>query len=152
MKKIEFKKIEILLESILDNKNKVIDLIAISPNNNNKMPPDTVFKGVDAHTSVFIGSKASLFIALYTDIIYELTDINFDYLKDSEKEENILKEEIVEDIIIDIGKYIQMNLMDKTDDFVVKKYKSHIVYFYDLKNILKWFEVCKNNNLKIHII
>lgn len=149
MKKIEFKKIESLLEEILNDKNRVIDLIAVKSDKNDL--PTYLFEDIDVENSIFIGSKASLFIGLYAEVIKIIINIDFDTFKTLDEKDNILKEEVIEDIIIDIGKYV-MSLKDKKDNTIIKKYKSHTVYLLDIKNILKWFEVCRNNNLKVHII
>lgn len=149
MKKIEFKKIESLLEEILNDKSRVIDLIAVQ--NDKADLPSHLFDDIDIQNSVFIGNKASLFIGLYAEVIKIITGIDFDTFKTLDEKDNILKEETVEDLIIDIGKYT-MNMNDKKEDTIIKKYKSHIVYLFDIKNILKWFEICRNNNLKVHII
>jgi hypothetical protein len=149
MKKIEFKKIESLLEDILNDKNKVIDLIAVD--NSKQDLPFYLFEEVDAQNSVFINSKASLFIGLYIEVIKIICNIDFDSFKNNNEKDNILKEETVEDIIIDMGTYVK-KMQNKKENTIIKKYKSHIVYLLDIKNILKWFEVCRNNNLKVHII
>ena len=149
MKKTQFKKIESLLEDLLNSKTRAIDLIA--ENGNKKILPEELFENVIVENSIFVGSKASIFIGLYTDIIKELSGIDFDGFKKIINEDFILDNEIIDDIIIDIGKYINRNLTEN-DNYIIKKYKSHQVNLLDLKNILKWFEVCKNNNLKVHII
>lgn len=149
MKKIDFKKIEGLLEEILDSKTKAIDLIA--ENGDKKNLPDHLFENIDIYHSVFIGSRASLFIGLYTETIKEITGIDFDSFKKETAEDIVLNNETTEDLIIDIGSFIIKNKSMK-ETSAVKKYKSHMVSILDLKNILKWFEVCHNNSLKIHII
>ena len=149
MKKIDFKKIEGLLEDILDSKTKAIDLIA--ENGDKKKLPDDLFENIDIYNSVFIGSRASLFIGLYTEIIKEITGVDFDSFKKDNKDDIILNNETTEDLIIDIGAFLIKNKTMK-ESSTVKKYKSHVVSFLDIKNILKWFEVCHNNSLKIHII
>jgi hypothetical protein len=147
MKKIDFKKIEGLLEDILNSKTKAIDLIAENGDKTNL--PEHLFDDIEIHNSVFIGSKASLFIGLYTEIIKEITGVDFDSFKTNLNEDVILNKEITEDLIIDIGSFVYKN---KKESAIVKKYKSHIVSVLDLKNILKWFEVCHTNSLNIHII
>jgi hypothetical protein len=149
MRKSDFKKIESLLEDILNDKSKVIDLIA--ENGNKEKLPEELFLDVEVQNSVFLINKASLFVGLYVELIKEITNVDFDIFKKTTEEDIILHEEVTEDIIIDIGKYIQKNI-DKKDTYILKKYKSHTITFFELKNILKWFEVCKNNNLRIHII
>jgi hypothetical protein len=149
MKKIDFKKIEGLLEDILDSKTKAIDLIA--ENGDKRNLPDHLFDNIDIYNSVFIGSRASLFIGLYTEIIKEITGVDFDTFKKDTTEDIILNNETTEDLIIDIGNFLSKNKNAK-ESSAIKKYKSHAVSFLDLKNILKWFEVCHNNSLKIHII
>jgi hypothetical protein len=149
MKKIDFKKIEGLLEDILDSKTKAIDLIA--ENGDKKKLPDDLFENIDIYNSVFIGSRASLFIGLYTEIIKEITGVDFDSFKKDNTDDIILNSETTEDLIIDIGAFLIKNKTMK-ESSTVKKYKSHVVSFLDIKNILKWFEVCHTNSLNIHII
>jgi hypothetical protein len=138
-----------LLEEILDSKTKAIDLIAENGDKNNL--PEHLFDEVDIYNSVFVGSAASLFVGLYTEIINEITGINFDSFKNETNEDIVLNNETTEDLIIDIGKFIILNKHMK-DSTTIKKYKSHMISLFDLKNILKWFEICRNNNLKIHVI
>lgn len=140
---MEFKKIENFLEELLDDKSRVIDLLAETE------MPDNLFYDVDVHNSIFIGSKATLFIGLYVEIIKQITGIDFDSFKKDKNENVFLSEEIIEDIIIDIGKFL---ISLKNEKEIIKKYKSHTITVYDLKNILKWFEVCKNNKLRVLII
>ena len=149
MKKIEFRKIESLLEDILNSKTKVIDLIAENGNKINL--PEELFLDVEVQNSVFIGSKASLFVGLYVELIKEITNIDFDMLKNDTEQDIILHDEMVEDLIIDMGKFVK-NIKNKKENSVLKKYKSHAISLFDLKNILKWFEICKNNKLRIHVI
>lgn len=149
MKKIDFKKIEGLLEDILDSKTKAIDLIA--ENGDKKNLPDHLFENIDIYNSVFIGSRASLFIGLYTETIKEITGVDFDSFKNEKNQDIILNDETTEDLIIDIGTYVNKSKQLK-ESALIKKYKSHNVSLLDLKNILKWFEVCRNNSLKIHVI
>jgi len=142
---MEFKKIESLLEDLLNDKTRVIDFFA--ENQEKTEVSNELFKDVIIENSVFIDSKATIFIALYVKIIKEITNINIDKLKlDGDQ----LSEEIVDDLIIDLGKFL-LSQKDE-DDKIIKKYKTHSVSVFDIKNILKWFEVCKNNNLKILII
>lgn len=149
MKKIEFRKIESLLEDILNSKTKVIDLIAENGDKINL--PEELFLDVEIQNSVFISSKASLFVGLYVELIKEITNIDFDTLKTNTEQDVILQDEMVEDLIIDMGKFVK-NIKNKKENSVLKKYKSHVVSLFDLKNILKWFEICKNNKLRIHVI
>ena len=137
------------MEDILDSKTKAIDLIA--ENGDKKKLPDDLFENIDIYNSVFIGSRASLFIGLYTEIIKEITGVDFDSFKKDNTDDIILNNETTEDLIIDIGAFLIKNKTMK-ESSTVKKYKSHVVSFLDIKNILKWFEVCHNNSLKIHII
>jgi hypothetical protein len=142
---MEFKKIESLLEDLLNDKTRVIDFFA--ENQEKTEVSNELFKDVIIENSVFIDSKATIFIALYVKIIKEITNINIDKLKlDGDQ----LSEEIVDDLIIDLGKFL-LSQKDE-DDKIIKKYKTHSVSVFDVKNILKWFEVCKNNNLRILII
>ena len=94
MKKIDFKKIEGLLEDILDSKTKAIDLIA--ENGDKKKLPDDLFENIDIYNSVFIGSRASLFIGLYTEIIKEITGVDFDSFKKDNTDDIILNNETTE--------------------------------------------------------
>ena len=149
MKKIDFKKIEALLEDILDSKTRAIDLIAENGDKTNL--PDHLFENVDVYNSVFIASRASLFVGLYAEVIKEIAGVDFDSFKKDSTEDVIINEEVMEDLIIDIGSFLIKNKKEK-ENFVLKKYKSHTVSFLDLKNILNWFEVCRNNHLKVHII
>ena len=142
---MEFKKIESLLEDLLNDKTRVIDFFA--ENQEKTEVSNELFKDVIIENSVFIDSKATIFIALYVKIVKEITNINIDKLKlDGDQ----LSEEIVDDLIIDLGKFL-LSQKDE-DDKIIKKYKTHSVSVFDVKNILKWFEVCKNNNLRILII
>lgn len=147
MKKINFKKIEKLLEDILDSKTKVIDLIA--ENGDKRNLPDYLFENIEICNSFFVASKATIFIGLYAEVIKEITGIDLDVIKKNINDDIVLSIDTVDDLIIDIGLFI---INHNDDDCIIKKYKSHSVSVFDLKNILKWFEVCKNNNLKVHII
>ena len=84
--------------------------------------PTYLFEDIDVENSIFIGSKASLFIGLYAEVIKIIINIDFDTFKTLDEKDNILKEEVIEDIIIDIGKYV-MSLKDKKDNTIIKKYK-----------------------------
>ena len=66
---MEFKKIESLLEDLLNDKTRVIDFFA--ENQEKTEVSNELFKDVIIENSVFIDSKATIFIALYVKIIKE---------------------------------------------------------------------------------